>query len=403
MPDASQFTAYARVLHLTPVEQPPLLREAIETPVRAPARRRKRQGLVSLVLVVLLPTFIAISYFWVFAADRYESEARFILRTPGRPLIGPTGSSLMQTIGTSRANEDGYVVREYLDSRDAMALLEKTVGLREMLAKAKWDPIWRFPPLFASDNDERLFSFYERIMSASFDSATGVSTLKIQAFTPDDANELATALLRAAEAQVNRLNERARHDAISLADSEVERMSKRAFASQAALTAFRERERLVDPSQATLAVVETIARLSMEAADLSVQLSELASGSPQTPQIAAVRNRRAAVEGQITLERQRLAGDAQSIAPRIAEYERLMLEREFAERALMAAMTAAEVARVDAQKQQVYLERVADPSRPDYPAYPLRIAWTLVVLAAGYMAYRVWRILSADTRRHSEL
>lgn len=76
-------------------------------------------------------------------------------------------------------------------------------------------------------------------------------------------------------------------------------MSKRAFASQAALTAFRERERLVDPSQATLAVVETIARLSMEAADLSVQLSELASGSPQTPQIAAVRNRRAAVEGRL--------------------------------------------------------------------------------------------------------
>lgn len=32
----------------------------------------------------------------------------------------------MQTIGTSRANEDGYVVREYLDSRDAMALLDKT-------------------------------------------------------------------------------------------------------------------------------------------------------------------------------------------------------------------------------------------------------------------------------------
>ena len=95
-------------------------------------------------------------------------------------------------------------------------------------------------------------------------------------------------------------------------------------------------------------------------------------------------------------------GDAQAIAPRIVEYERLMLEREFAEKALISAMAAVETARVEAMRQQVYLERVANPSQPDYPAYPWRVVWTLVVAVAGYMTWRMWRILSSDALRHLE-
>ena len=174
------------------------------------------------------------------------------------------------------------------------------------------------------------------------------------------------------------------------------------FAAQAAVTAFREREQLIDPSQVTLAVFEGIARLSTEASQTSVQINELLKSSPEGPQIASLRARRAAIETQIATERLRLAGDAQSIAPRIAEYERLMLEHEFAERALMSAMTAVETARVEAQRHQVYLERVAEPSLPDYPAYPWRVIWFLAVLAGGYMTFRIWRIIAADALQHLE-
>ena len=359
--------------------------------------------MLSLLLLVILPACLTAGYFWLLAADRYESEAKFILRTPGRATANASVSNLMQSAGVTRTNDDGYIVREFLESRDAVAFLEKRVQLRQVFGAAWRDPLWGYPALFRSDSDERLFEHYERMMSANFDSTTGVSTLKVQAFAPQDAQRLTTALLEAAEALVNRLNERARRDATALAESEVDRMRQRTLAAQGALTTFRERERLIDPSQATLAVVEAIARLSTSAAEVSVQINELAKSSPNAPQIASLRNRRAAIESQIASERQRLAGDAQSIAPRIAEYERLMLEREFAERSLMAAMTAVELARVEAQRHQVYLERVAEPSRPDYAAYPLRIVWTLASLVVGFMAWRIWRIVSGDIRRHGEL
>jgi len=416
MPDAAQFTSYAKLLRLTPVEAVTLASPA-ESPARspepAPHARQRSRGLVSFALLVALPTLLAMAYFGLLAADRYQSEARFVLRMPGRSLANAAMGLALQngtggvagSAGVARSADDGYLVQEFLESRDSMAWAEKHAALRSAYdaAPARYDLLWRFPNPFEPSGEEGLFKHFQRMVSASFDSTTGVNTLKVQAFSPGEAQRIAESLLGAAETLVNRLNERARRDTVERADAEVTRLRGRIEAAQAALTVFRERERLIDPSQATLAVLETIAKLSQEAALSSVQIGELATGSPNSPQIGPLRTRRAAIEAQIARERQRLAGDAQSIAPRIVEYERLMLEREFAEKALVSAMTALETARVEAMAQQVYLERVTQPGAPDYPAQPWRILWCIAVAVAGYMAWRMWRIVSEDTMAHADL
>ena len=405
MPEATEFATYARLLKLTPVSDVQLA--PVTVPVVPPVaaaqltRRLRPKGIVSFMLLVVLPICLAVAYFAFFAADRYESEARFVLRSPGRT-ISTQLPNILQAAGIARASDDGYIVREFLESRDAMEVLERQADLKAAYAAGGHDFIWRFPNFFTSKTDEGLYRHYQRLMSADFDSTTGVSILKMQAFTPDAARRLATALLEAAESLVNHLNERARQDAIKVANTEVERMKARALTAQAALTAFRERERLVDPSQVTIAVLETINQLSMEFAALSVQINQLEKTTRNSPQIMPLRSRRSAIEVQIATERHRLAGDAQAIAPRIAEYERLMLEREFAAKALLTAMTALETARVEAQRQQVYLEKVAIPAQPDYPTYPWRIVWCLVTLVAGYMTWRMWRTLVKDAVEHAK-
>ena len=405
MPDTTEFATYARLLRLTPVSDVQFApaTPAVEAPPPVVRRRRwpKLKGIVSFLLLVALPTCLAVTYFAFFAANRYESEARFILRSPGRTISAQL-PNLLQAAGIARASDDGYIVQEFLQSRDAMEVLEKNADLKAAFAAGGHDFLWKFPNFFTSKTEEGLYWHYQRMMSAEFDNVTGVSTLKMQAFAPEAAQRLAAALLVSAEGMVNRLNERARQDAIKVAEIEVERMKARTLAAQGALTAFRERERLVDPSQVTLAVLETIARLSVEAATLSVQIGELEKTSRNSPQIAPLRSRRSAIEEQIATERHRLAGDAQAIAPRIAEYERLMLEREFAAKALIAAMTALETAKIEAQRQQVYLEKVATPARPDYPTYPWRAIWCLVTLVAGYMTWRMWRILVKDAADHAK-
>ena len=404
MPDASQFVPYARMLRLTPVTDVVTgigdVPVAEDLAVARPARRQRYR--LSLLLLMVLPTLATATYFYAFAADRFESEARFVLRMPGRSSSDITMPNMVQGQGAMRSNDDGYIVQDFLQSRDAMIWLEDHADLQAVVRRVSWDPFWRFPALLGRDTQEALYKYLQRIVSATFDTTTGVTTLTVQAFAPADAERLASSLLDAAENLVNRMNERARRDAVSIAQGEVDRLRQRTEAAQSELKAFRERERMVDPTHATLAVLETIAKLSQEAALVGVQLGELVKASPDAPQIAALRLRRAALEGQIDMERRRLAGDAQAMAPRIAEYERLSLEREFAERALVSAMTMLENAKVEVLRQQVYLERVATPNRPDHRAYPWRLLWCLIAAAGGTMAWLIWRVVKADALRHIE-
>lgn len=401
MPDVSQFESYARILKLHPVMDAP----ATVQPA-APAAEPQRAGVrprnwLSFALMVVLPVSLMAIYFWFFSADRYVSEAQFVLRTPARNMLGNMIPGLFQATGVSRSNDDGYIVQAFLESRDAMQVLEAHGLLRRTYDKAKLDFIWNFPNPFMPNNGEGLYRQFRRLTSATYDDTTGVTVLRMQAFSPEDAQQLSNGLLDAAEGLVNKLNERARRDTIALSEEEASRTRDRAIAAQSALTRFRERERLIDPSQVTYAVLESIVKLSHEAAQTSVQISEISKITPGAPQAQQLRARRSALEAQIEVERARLAGDATSIAPRIAEYERLMIEREFAEKALIAAMAALEAAKAEAHRQNIYLERVASPSKPDYPTYPWKFVWCLVTLVVCYMTWRMMRIVTIDALRHN--
>jgi capsular polysaccharide transport system permease protein len=107
------------------------------------------------------------------------------------------------------------------------------------------------------------------------------------------------------------------------------------------------------------------------------------------------------LEDQINKERRQLAGGEASMAPRIAEYKRLMLEREFAERTFMSALNTVEAAQVNVLRQRLYLERISSPAVPDYAAYPYRLAYILAVFILCGTLYRILRALVLDTLAHA--
>jgi len=406
MADNANIQTYARLLKLTPVGDAYAPQHAAEPANdwfnEQKAGRRLRS--ILLACIVIVPSLLFAIYIWLIAADRYVSEARYVIRTPGS--ANPTSSeaavqSVGQSMGLSRTSDDAYAVREFMMSRDAVAILSRNSGLKEAVGDPKGDFLWRFPNFFTPDNAEGLFTYYKRIVSAVYDPTSNVGTLRVEAFTPDATERLANGLLNAAEGLVNRLNERSHRDAIAFAQAEVDRAEQRVSKAQARLTAFRIHESMIDPTHATLAGLEAIGKLSADSAQLNMQLTELNRISPQSPQIATLKTRRAAIDEQIAIERRKLAGDRDSIATKIAEFERLSLEREFSDRVLGTTLTALEVARMDAQRQQIYLERVAQPSRPDYPTYPYRLIWTLVVLVGSYMLFRIVDVLVTDIRKHA--
>lgn len=366
---------------------------------RRVVRRRDWRPLLRVLLVAVLPTALVGLYFDVVAVDRYVSEAHFVIHEPNAASRLALPSAAISDLPKNTGEEDSFAVHDFAMSRDALALLERSVGLRGLLAPAATDPVWRFPGPLNGTDEEDLFKYYSRLVSLDYDTSTNVSTLTVQAFRPADAVRIVDVLLDASEALLNRMNERARADAIRVAETEVADSRTAALAAQDELTAYRTREQVVDPLQLSQTVLATIATLSEELVAAAADLDVTLHASPNSPQIAPLRARIAALQAQIDHERGELAGNDRSLAPRIAAYERLLLLRSFAEQRYVSALTLLETARLDAERQTAYLELVVGPRAADQPRYPHRLLWPAATLLVGLLLCWLFRPASPQPPR----
>jgi capsular polysaccharide transport system permease protein len=97
-----------------------------------------------------------------------------------------------------------------------------------------------------------------------------------------------------------------------------------------------------------------------------------------------------------------VAGGNASLSTKAAAYQRLALERDFADRQLAASMASLEQARNDAQRKQLYLERIVQPNLPDVAIEPRRLHAVLVVFLMGLVTTGALSILLAGVREHRD-
>lgn len=345
--------------------------------------QRARRIAWLITLLVLLPVGLTTGYFTVIAADRYVSEAKFVVRQPG--MSNRLGAQTISTESSPKTSsgEDSYAVRDYIISRDAMRLVIADAGFKAMLRDAGADWFWRFPSPVTGRSDEDLYRLYESLVSADFESSTGMTTLRTQAFTPEAAQRLAVVLMRGAEALLNTLNARAQRDAIAVSSDEVDRTRVIARDAEAKLTAFRTEIGMADPLLLAKTVLETIAALKMQQVETAAQLDSILLQAPNSPNVAPTRARVRALQAQLVTEQASLAGSGAAFAPKIEIYERLLLQREFAEKTYFASLATHRMAEFEARKQQSYVEAVVAAGRPDHALYPWRLLWIASVLAFG--------------------
>lgn len=352
-------------------------------------------------LVVCAPTLLAALYFLLIAAPRYVSESHFIVRTAGQNQPSGLGIAL-QTVGLSPSQTDAFAVHEYIASRDALQALEGRFDLRRIYGPPQADPLSRWPRLWEKNTDESLYKGFKRFMTVGYDGGTGISVLRIEAFNARDAQALNAALLAQGEDLVNRLNERAAADAIVEAARTRDEARARVASAQQALTAFRNREQILDPTRAAAESSQLIGGLLSSLAQLRAERSQLAAEAPNSPQLPVLNARIAAFERQIAEERAKIAGQNDSLAPKVATYEELVMQRELADRELAEASTRLVSAEQEARRQKLYLERIVSPSLPDSPTQPRRLYAVLGVLLSSLLAYGVGWLMWAGVREHRQ-
>lgn len=377
--------------------------EAPAPPGWTGAGRPRLLGRLSLsaLACVALPTLLAVLYYGFVAADRYVAEARFAVRGSEAATTDMLGV-LTGIPGSGASAADALVVRDFVRSRDAVEALDRRLDLRAVYSRDEADWLARLDP---AGPIEEVVDYWRGMIDVSYESASGITTLRVQAFRPDDAVTVASAVLEEGEALVNRLSERARRDAVAFAEAELRRAEERLGAARAEVTRFRDQRRALDPARSAEARLAIQAGLEGDLAKAEAELSAMrAYMRPDAPAVVSAENRIAALRRQVEAERAKLAGEEggpQVLSGLVADYEKLAGEQEFATKAYVSALASLETARAEATRKHRYLATFVTPHLPEDATRPRRLLRILTVFFASLVAWGIGALGVAAVKDHA--
>jgi capsular polysaccharide transport system permease protein len=352
------------------------------------------------IATVIIPTACAILYFGLIASDVYISESHFVVRSPQKPATSGFGA-ILQSAGFSRSDDDTYTVHDFMRSRDAMSQVNAQIPLQKAFREGA-DIFSRFNPIGLDGSNESLHRYYQKQIGLDLDSASSISILRTRAFNPEDAYQMNQMLLKMGETLINQLNERGRQDMIHFANSEVKTAAENAQRSALSLASYRNDQRVFDPEKQSALQLQQISKMQEELIANRAQLAQVQAVSPANPQIPSLQKRIGMLQAAINSEMSKVTGADNSLTNKSAEFTRISQDALLADKQLALALTSLEQARNDAQRKQLYLERIVQPSNPDKAIEPHRLKGIFATLILGLIAWGIATILLAGVREHQD-
>jgi capsular polysaccharide transport system permease protein len=369
----------------------------------------KKKGLVERIkgvnrifaLTVVVPTTIAVVYFGLIASDIYVSESRFVVRSAQRQSQTSVVGALLQGTGFSRAQDDTYPVIDYIQSRDALTELNQNDYIADAYGN-HGDLLSHFSRSLDS-SFEALWKYYgKHIVTVDLDSTSAITTLQVRGYTANDAEKINEKLLEMSERLVNRMNARAAADTVQFAQNQVDTAAAKAKDAAAALATYRDSYTVFDPDRQSALQLQQVTALQTQLFAAQTQLIQLQSIAPQNPQIPVLKTSIATLQKQIEGANGGVTGGKNSLSNKAAAYARLQLDSQFADKQLASAMAALESARAEAQRKQLYLERLVQSNTPDVAIEPKRLKSIFEVFALGMIVWGVLSLLLAGVREHHD-
>ena len=362
-------------------------------------KKRHWGVLGSFVAVVLVPLVAITMYLFVVAEDQYVSRAGFTVRSQEGASATDLLGGLAQFAGAGGGTgADSDILYEFIQSQELAQEINAELGLVDHYA-AHWPKDWAFS-IWPDATVEDLIWFWQRIVSVSYDSGSGLTEIQVVAYDRDMAQAITQAIVAHSQARINILNEQAREDAMRYARADLNEALERLKAAREAMVQFRTRTRIVDPEADIQGRMGVMNNLQQQLAEALVQYDLLrGTVSGDDPRLATAERRITVIRERIDQERTSFAssesieggGAGETYPALISEFERLTVDREFAEQSYRVALTSMELARDEATRQSRYLATYINPTRAEDSEYPRRI---LIVGLAGLFLLMGWSIVT---------
>ena len=358
--------------------------------------------LIGFILLVLLP-FLASSVYYAFiASDQYVAEARFAVRAvsgigdtsdasdPG----GPTSALNMRS-----ASQDAYVVTSFIHSTEILNRIGKKIDYRSMFIRQNADFLSRFG---SSRSDEEFLKYWNDHVTAYIDVTSGIITLKVRTFSPDDSVKLADAIIEESEKLINELSERARNDIVQSMKADVQKSGKAYGDTLIALNQFQNASGLLSPQTQAKNSGAILTGLLAQKLEFETRLFVMRQSNAQnSPTYQQLNLAKESLDAQIEKMKSALTGpENASLAKSLLEYSRLETDRMIAEKLYESSQKNYDAVLAEALRKTLYLAVFVKPVLPDESIFPRRVSTPLIILLALIVTWATLSLIWASVEDH---
>ena len=358
--------------------------------------------LIGFILLVILP-FLASSVYYAFiASDQYVAEARFAVRAvsgtgdtsdasdPG----GPTSALNMRS-----ASQDAYVVTSFIHSTEILNRIGKKIDYRSMFIRQNADFMSRFG---SSRSDEEFLKYWNDHVTAYIDVTSGIITLKVRTFSPDDSVKLADAIIEESEKLINELSERARNDIVQSMKADVQKSGKAYGDTLIALNQFQNASGLLSPQTQAKNSGAILTGLLAQKLEFETRLFVMRQSNAQnSPTYQQLNLAKESLDAQIEKMKSALTGpENASLAKSLLEYSRLETDRMIAEKLYESSQKNYDAVLAEALRKTLYLAVFVKPVLPDESIFPRRVSTPLIILLALIVTWATLSLIWASVEDH---
>lgn len=374
---------------VAPVE--PAGRKPVPKPVALAYRRgRHMVVLLTFLIFVALPSAVTGIYLYVVAVDQYTSKVGFSVRREGNS----SGLALLSglTSLSNSSSSDTDILYEFIQSQKLVRDIESDLDLRGLWSKPQRDVVFAINP---DASVEELVAYWNRMVRISYGAGSGLIEVEVLAFDPDDATSISRTLFDKSSQMINELSDIARKDSIRYAREELDEALERLKDARAVVTRFRNVNQIVNPEIDIQTQAGLLGNLQNQQAQTLIEIDLLqGTVSDVDPRMVQAIRRLEVIENRIRQERRKLgvggqAEDGTAFADLLGDYERLVVDREFAEKSYVTALATHDGALAESRRKTRYLAAYMEPTLAETAAYPKRL--TLLALVTLFLGL-IWSV-----------
>lgn len=348
-----------------------------------------------IIYYLMFPSILFFLYQALLSEKVYESTSKVIVRQPDSSTMMDTSMALLSGLGgSSSANNDAEVLKEYIESVDMMSKINQHIDLFSHYGSSFGEGISRGYILHQEEHD-KLYQVYLTMINIEIEPRSKIIVLKVKAYNSDFATKLNKEIIKNAELFINEINNYLAQKQLDFYLIEHDKILQDLLKSKKELLSFQEKYQILDPTSDSIALQTVTYTLEAELINKQIELGVLKNSlATSSFLIKSKVSEINLLKHKIEKERRKLTrSSGKGFNSLINEYTDLKFKAEMLYKRFASSLISQEKARVETYAQLKTLVTVDSSTSPLQAKYPEVTYNSLLFFVVNFMLFFIIRII----------